>query len=239
MTGRQLIDWAMIEDGRTDAQDWQLYFAHFKTFCQHNLTRMSTSITAVQLPVEPAGYVKWPNDYLDFVCIGVKEGDRVRRMVNDPLLTLHHRYDEKQEEVVNDSEGTERSGQIIAINEQYYGTIFGIGSGRASERFREDRKNRRFVLNADFHPSEVLLEYLADQDVPDESTIIPHDAQLSCMRYMQWMVREISPSYHQYDKVEAKKRYNNAFSRMRGRRMGLTHEALYHTLRDAGRVPKG
>jgi hypothetical protein len=148
-----------------------------------------------------------PDDYLDYIKVGVEVGGPDERRI--VTLTLNNTLplpntdklkicpnscvDEPTLTLNNTDYFIPGFGYYFAEhyrNGQYVGEMYGLGGGMGLMQYRVDLKNRQIILNELFENGEIVLEYKSTGIKTDGSTTIPRQAVAALRAYIKWELAE-------------------------------------------------
>lgn len=148
-----------------------------------------------------------PDDYLDYIKVGVVVGGADERRVVTLTLneTLPFPNTDKLKICPNSCvdeptitlDGTDYFipgfGYYFAEhyrNGQYVGEMYGLGGGMGLMQYRVDEQNRQIMFNELFPNGEIVLEYKSSGIKTDGTTTIPRQAVQAVRAYIHWQLSE-------------------------------------------------
>lgn len=192
----------LIKQGETTDHKKMLYLAYAKSFLD-TLTilkpRIVKQVKTVRLPVSPERTVDYPEDYLDFVKIGVQCGNKVLNFVfNASLAQLPPDCDTPCLDMA--AYGYNFAGLnvglfgtgALAYSYPYYGLIgydtpiYGYGNGGFQGNFTKDDTCRHFSFDSHCNIKNIYLEYVSTTMDPDRDLILDLRVVQPLEYYVLW-----------------------------------------------------
>lgn len=189
----------------------------------------------VRIPVDEFNEAAIPNDYIDWVKIGVQIGQFVRPLVTRPGLNKMANYDTSTgEQIVYPDPQTSDTwgnnirwfGYNINTNGENTGGYYGIGAGGEADTFTIDEVRNVIKLNQDLTDGKIVLEYLGDGSFSNAATKITPYAQKTIEAYIDWQYKLHSKSFGAYDHQAAEREFYNELRKLRGRKNDITPEIV-------------
>jgi len=174
--------------------------------------------------------IDFPSDYIDYEAIGMPLNGRLWTFTRDDKL-----IDTLTIECGAETTDADRGEGID--REQYVGNAYGMPGGVNETYFKEDKRNRRFILSG-VNRSEVLLVYRTTGVSLTEETFIPRTYLKAIKAYLDWMMSErIDEAEVKQIKKEGRYEYERRILRKRDRKMTMDEikDVFYST---TGQVPK-
>ncbi len=169
-------------------------------YSELQLTGNIQKIKTVALTVDSANIAYFPNDYVEYVRIGVVIEGRLQELVQNNNIALG----------ADVSCGENIRPTITRTNEDFADGIGGeretwltkdytIGGAFSPAYYRIEEENRRVVfLQHKFTNFQVIMEYKC-LDITDEA-IIPRKAVPAITAYVEWQLDRRDRNVHNYDK---------------------------------------
>lgn len=204
----------------------------------HN-DRPSTNKFAT-LPILSNHTVTLPNDYIDYVRIGVCYNGSVIALGENPIMCPPHTDDCGNIEVdqpsfptVPDAYPTYPYGAPFLISGAYSGRMYGIGGGNNSIGYYKVFKDEGYIalqaMSGEF--DEIILEYVGDLTQVDGQFVVhPFDVE-AVKAWMWWKWVQRAKSYTQYDKEMSRIAYGNEKRKASGRHGRMPMNELLQVLR--------
>ena len=212
--------------------------------CLQELTMDDLKIFNTKLlPLNEYNAIQIPNDYQDYVVVGVMANEGIRPLVESRKLNVLNNFNTDLEEIEWTSDTpTDTQNQ----NMLYYGAFpysswyvvrynaFGENIGRSfgsrsgySDTFTVIRERNEIQINEKFQGYDyIYLQYLSDGTDSGSSTVIDPYAQLTIQSYCNWMHKENNRTYNEGERARAKQEYIQQRQIMRARKSDLTLPAL-------------
>jgi hypothetical protein len=197
-------------------------------------------VNSKQLPVTDYKAVQLPIDYVDWVQVGFKVGERVRPMIQDDNLTSLYNIAANGRKIPHDPTMFDGS-EVVKYNGDEW---FAMGSldtpyfGRATDR--DDYKFKvlprrgehgEIQLSADYPYDYVILDYITDGLEADAATTVDPLAVPALEKYILWQKLEHTRSAGAGDKREAERKFNDEHWLLRAAKNGLTREEIVAAVR--------
>lgn len=186
---------------------------------------LSREIKTVELDLTAWKAIEWPEDYVDWTLIGVRQNGRMYVFSNDEEIPLFFDKDdadvpEANVEFADDADFSEASD--VTYNFRNYnsrgqdlGRLFGLAAkNNGVGYYRVNRERREIQINPIMHVTKVYLEYIADSHSPTKATIVPLYAVEMIKQYIHWKRIYFSKQSTEVAKREAERLYFNEFYRV-------------------------
>jgi len=198
------IDYA-VNQCLVDIEDYDMaQYQRFLQFANLGYTDLNLFVTqnvkVAYLKVNDNKTVDLPNDYMDYLKIGVEINGQVWTLtLNDDMLLP--RTTDACGEIIppdlraigDDVDGTKalipNFGFYFAAhfrNGQYIGERYGIGGGFNMAYFRIDHEKRQIVFDSELPDGTIILEYKSSGVKADGSTVIPRKVIPALTAYIHW-----------------------------------------------------
>lgn len=221
---------------------WYMEFLVYATEALRELSMDDLKVVnTVKLPVDTnTNAVNLPNDYLDYVEVGVEAGQTVKPLVEtDKINPLVARTSDFTPTTYN-------SIQSNLTNQIFYGSlypfyfntvvwndygepmgrIFGLGAGIQDDVFSVFPGRNQIQLTEKISVDHILLQYISDGMNSDAATQITPYAYQTISNYIMWQMKENSRTYTDNEAERAKDLYVEERLKLRGRLSDLTSERL-------------
>lgn len=192
------------------------------------------------LPVNSYNAVDLPNDYLDYVTVGIKSGQNIKPLVETTKINSLTDKDSNFASVSYNSTDNNSDLQLyygysypffwhtVSWNQfgESIGRMFGFGAGIQDDVFRVVPERNQIQLTENLSVTEIVLEYVSDGMSSDSATRITPYAYETIAAYINWQVKENSRSYGLGDRQVAQQEYIAQRKILRARLSDLTPEVL-------------
>lgn len=198
------------------------------------------NIKTLKIPINSYGAIPLPCDFMDWVKVGIPNGQFVRPLSSRQGINRLNSFDDGGNKVAYGEDTSTTIFDSIFFNgyQQYYnqngeftGRMFGVGSGNDSNTFRYVPEREEIQLHENIAATDVILQYISDGSDADNATMITPYAKSTIEGYIIWKMKEASRTYNMGERAEAKKQYEVQHQFLRGRLFGLTKDSIYSTLR--------
>lgn len=183
-----------------------------------------------------------PCDYVDFVRIGVPNGQFVQPLVNRPGINrLNNREDgggkipygsanDDSDMIYNVLPGNHTtSGESI-------GRYFGFQARMISDGYKIVKERNEIQFDENIGTNYIILEYISDGNHADAATKITPYAQATIDAYIKWQEKENSRTYGEMEKERAKQEFENQSRKLRARMSDLTLDDIKRVMRTHGSI---
>lgn len=216
---------------------------HVKNLCLKPIREFGFGFTrqtrSIILPVDQSNYtVQFPEDYVDFVRIGVQTtASTIRWYTQNELIAAPMRYDSEPHSTDPDNPTPRSDGKEVGVNPDnnvfpYWwnngnnlmvSNLYGYATDGGAGQFRINREQNRIeIMSGD---PEIILEYIADAALADNPQINVI-AEKAVYHYIYYNLVKNKSSVPMNEKMRAKQEYFNE-RRLANISMGdLTKEAL-------------
>jgi hypothetical protein len=214
-----------------------------RTLSQDDLKIINTKI----LTVGSINEVQLPNDFLDYVTVGLKAGQNIKPLVESSKI---NRLENRS--TTSFTPETYALNPVNAENQLYYGAVypfyqmvswneygeptgrfFGYGAGVQDDVFRVIPERGVIQLTEALYAPEIVLEYISDGNDADTASRISPYAYDTIEAYIMWQMKEHSRTYHEGEKMRAEQAYIGQRRILRARLSDLTVERLKRIIQSA------
>lgn len=148
-------------------------------------------VVTVKLNLQPWKAVKLPDDYVDWVMVGIQSGDQIMAFTNDPDIALEHDIDENGVQVANSAPDYSEVGNYVSEGPNTYAlpflnlSNFGEDKGKLFGLMSKDNGLGYFTINRNKDvdeiqfrgdnikaDSKIYLMYISSVWNPKEETMI-------------------------------------------------------------------
>lgn len=200
-------------------------------------------VKTVQLTMTPWKAIELPSDCIDWIKLGIQDGDVIKTFINKNTIAIHHQLGANNIPIENKEPESLKDTGIIDDN--YYGGVVFFnyldpygGTGKLFGQVRKDNELGYFTVNSNEnrdeiqfsthvkHGSKIYLEYLADSWNPNNQTVIhPYGVELIELgvHYRRLKFNEKTPRSLV---AEAKRDYDEEYTRVIDRLWDYSTEDL-------------
>lgn len=199
------------------------------------------------LPITEYNAIDLPNDYLDYVTVGIPMGEGVRPLVENTKLNVLNNFDSDfaitDWTTPNSTEASEETlisygafpySNWFTTRYNVYGENIGrMGSaiGGYSDTFVVARDRNQIQLNQQLKGFDyVYLQYASTGEESGAATTIDPYAQQTIQAYIDWQHKENNRTYSPSERMIAKQEYINQRGILRARKSDLTLNVLKRIL---------
>lgn len=200
-------------------------------------------INTKKLVVNAQNSVDLPNDYVDFVNVGVQSGQNVKPLVEtDKINPLVARTSTFQPTTYG-ALASNANNQIFfgTLYPFYYNTVywndfgepmgrmFGLGAGVQDDVFSVFPERGQIQLTERLSIDHIILEYISDGMTADAATKVTPYAYECISSYINWQHKEGNRTYGEGERERAKEEYISQRMVLRARKSDLTMERVIRT----------
>ena len=212
--------------------------------CLQELTMDDLKIFNTKLcAVDEFNAIELPNDYQDYVMVGVMSNQGIRPLVESRRLNVLNNYNTDLEQVqwTSDNQTDTQNQSLLYYGafpySQWYtvrynaygenlGRSYGSRSGYA-DTFVVIKERNQIQLNEKMGGFDyIYLQYMSDGSDSGSATMIDPYAQMTIQTYCNWMHKENNRTYNEGERARAKQEYIQQRQIMRARKSDLTLPAL-------------
>lgn len=177
---------------------------------------------SVSLKLDSKHSAKLPDDYVDFVKIGVVVGDKIRKIGKNESIS-----DQLTERDTSLTDNQTYVGVVYWDNYfnslgEYYGRIYGYGGGENVASYNMVNGNCVLKVNHDYEVDEIYLEYITDAYKPNVKSVVNPYASRAIQEYIKWQYKENNRKYGLSERQIARQEFYNQYRILRGRMSDLT-----------------
>lgn len=196
---KDIVKRVLAELRETSMHKYALLKSYGVDFCRdyYILVDNSQNVVTREFPVDVLKRVKLPDDYINYVKIGVRVGDHVLAFLRDEELALYQDTDDCGEGVANPNAHPEED-EFFAQNfggswwfsnplnswGEHTGGFYGYGNGRIKNSFTID--NGSIQLSSNITAEAVYMEYVSSSRIYGDDTFVPITAEEACKSYIKW-----------------------------------------------------
>lgn len=182
-----------------------------------------------------------PNDYTDYVEVGIPTGQTIRPLVEDNNITPLQHFDSNFNITRYDAVSTDTQGSplyygylmpmvwnTVTFNDygENIGRLFGWGAGQQTDTFTIVNERNVIQLKEVISTKNIVLKYISDGMDADAASQIPTYAYQSIQDYMVWQMKENNRNYSDTERERAKNEYNKSVRILRARLSDITIEKI-------------
>lgn len=151
------------------------------------------TIEVVYLRMSAAKTVDLPNDYVDYVKIGIPINGKLKILTHKENILLPRTFADGAP-VGNADDESGSSGAIFFTDhfreKQFVAGMYGLTGGLDNAYYRIDRESRQIVFSGTIENGEVVLEYVSSGIKLSGQTNIPREAVPALQTYVWWQMAE-------------------------------------------------
>ncbi|HDZ26202.1 hypothetical protein LCGC14_1022950 [marine sediment metagenome] len=205
---------------------------------------LAKEIRVKEIDMLPYKAIDFPDDYVDWVKVGIRCGDIVKTFTHEenmPWIWDQKECEKQAHEVCNLSDATldNTAGGWYFYNTynsrgQDQGRLFGLGiKDNGLGYFSISREFKQFQFSIKVASgSKIYLEYIADGIKPCAVTVVNIYAAKLIKLYVHWMRIKFNRSSPKWRIDQAEKYYWDEFDRVGERLLDLTYEDVLQASRD-------
>ena len=226
----------LAEMGETGMHKYALFKGYAIDFLRDFYTTIGggQNVTVRELEVDSLNRVALPDDYIDFIKIGARVGDRVQVFIRDEDLAL---YTDTTKCHVNQPNPTAYpEDETYPYNLQFWfnnplnaygehtGGFYGFGAGRVFDAFTID--NGSIQLSSNISSEVIYLEYISSNLIYGEETYVPIVAEEAMKSYIKYKFESDRREPKEYIVNRRQREYSNNFKIARRKIKPLTVEDI-------------
>lgn len=221
---------------------WYIQFLHYGVQCLRELNfDVLQNVKSVRLPVGSYNAATLPCDYVDYIRIGVENGQYIA-----PLSERRDSYNRLNKFDSNGNKisysDVEASNGILPNNwEGFWYTNYINDKGEHLGRifnnrpgFRDSfvilRERGEIQLDVSLSPDEIVLDYITDGLTTTASNAIHPYASSTIEAYIFWKMKEHSRAYNLGERQMAKDEYYNQLRTLRARMASIDVKDIQNSL---------
>ena len=199
------------------------------------------NIKTISIPVNSYNAAPLPCDFMDWVKVGIPNGQFVRPLSSRKGLSSLNNFDNNGNKVLHSNDLTAdnlfnsmffRSTQtFINENGEFTGRMFGAGSGDNANTFKYIPERNEIQLHEALSANQIILQYISDGSSIDNATLITPYAKAGIEAYIIWKMKEASRMYGQGERQEAKRQFDLQHRLLRARKNELTRDTIFNIVR--------
>lgn len=180
----------------------------------------ASTIKTVYLDVNDAHQVVLPDDYVDYVSIGVPMFGTIYPLSLNPNLQLSRSF-----ECGSMDNNIDYQMQVNTYPFTYYGEfyksgvyvggVYGAGGGTTNVQFKIDQEYGLIQLTGSVPDNQIVLQYKSNGISADGMTIITSEQAQVIKRYIVWMYYLHDKKANAYDKETLERLYHNEVKKLR------------------------
>lgn len=191
--------------------------------------------------------IELPEDYVDWVMIGVEVDNKIRVFLHDDRIPIH-REDEDSDGEIDElvstvDTNTQESVPYWFWNNRNFqgqetGQLYGLtvkDNGTGYFKMNPQRREIQFSPTVD-SDTEIYLEYITDGFNPTSQTMVNIYAAKLVKLYIHWMRHEFAKSSNGMEKQRAKDMYDKELFKVQNRLQKITVEDVLEAARDGYRL---
>lgn len=182
------------------------------------------NIRAVKIALNEYNAIPLPCDYVDWVKVGVANGQSVRPLANRNGYNRLNNFDTDGNKALYATPVTIANNPLpiweetININGEAVGRQYGFKGGNNPNSFKILRERNGGEIQFDVSASgDIILEYISDGLESDAATEIHPYAQATIEAYIYWQMKEHNRSYNLNERQLAKEQYDKEHRLLRAR----------------------
>jgi hypothetical protein len=213
---------------------WYLQCLKFASDCLRELKfDVMGTVKSKILTVNDYGAVKLPCDYVDFIKVGIRNGQLVMPVVQRNGLTRLNNHDEHGNKIVHE----ELEGYSwlwyddVNTNGENIGRLFGHNVANQTDTFKILKERNEIQFDERYQAESIVLEYISDGQEADSATKVEPYAQACIEAYIFWKLKETNRSYGAGETQDMERKYQNALRILRARMNSITLEDIKRSCR--------
>ena len=215
------------------------FYIEFLTHCAAGLTELHLdtlqNVQTKLLPINSYGAITVPGDFLDWVKVGVPNGQFIRPLASRPGLSRLNNLDTSGNIIPYDGDdilgnfGVSNFASGININDRYENTGRQYGSrGNGVDTFIYVKERGEIQININIKATNIVLEYISDGSESDNATKVNPYAIATLESYMNWQNKENSRTVGAGEKQRAQSQFDHEHRKLRSRLNPLSKADVIH-----------
>lgn len=195
------------------------------------------NIRSIKLPLNEYNAIPLPVDFVDWVKVGLANGQSVRPLAQGDGYNRLNNYDDAGNPALYATPSTIAENALpmyeeaINLNGEAVGRQFGYMGGNNPNTFKVLRERNGGEIQFDISASgDIILDYISDGLSADADSQIHPYAAAAIEAYINWQMKENSRAYNMGEKEQAKQLYDYEYRTLRGRLMSFTLTDLRRVL---------
>ena len=190
------------------------------------------NIEVVYLRMSDAKTVDLPDDFVDYVKIGIPEQGRIKVLTRDNSILFPRKFEDGAD-VGNTDDPDAPVGAVYFVDHfrggQFVGGLYGLPGGIDQAYYRIDKERKQIIFSGSVTRSEIVLEYISSGVNLQGTTVIPREAVPALRQYVLWQMIENDPKapanekerkkYQFEEQVEALRSFQNTITADEYKRM--------------------
>jgi hypothetical protein len=206
---------------------WYLQILKYATDCLRELQFDTIGVVRTDvLPVNEYKAIVLPKGYVDFVKVGIPNGQFVLPLGQREGLTRINNYDTHGNKILHEMLTSSAVENAYDINGRAIGKWFGYNTKSQVDSFKVLEERNEIQLDERLEIDAVLLEWISDGSESDNASKVDPYAQKCIERYVDWQLSAQNRSVGLNEAREKERLYKEAYVELRGRRNGLTIEDI-------------
>lgn len=202
------------------------------------------SVKTVKIDINDYGAIPLPCDFMDWVKVGISNGQFIRPLSSREGLTNLNNFDSTTGKKI--PYGQQIDGFDIATfdtaffagaqtyyndNGEFIGRMFGVGSGDNAYTFKFLPERNEIQLHEQVPATSIVLQYMTDGSCIDNATMITPYAKGTIETGIIWQYKENSRAYGSGERREARLQHEHQHLILRARKNELTKDKIFAIVR--------
>lgn len=204
------------------------FYIEFLVYCSEGLRELNFdtlgNVQTALLPINSYGAIAMPSDYMDWVKIGIPNGQYVIPLSNRSGISRLNNKDVNGNIIpFGDDLTYNRIGWAVHYNDngEFTGRMYG-NKGSNVNSFKEIKERGEIQINLDLDATQIVLEYISDGSCCDNATKINPYAIKTIETYALWQHDENSRSAGEGQKQVKRRAYDHEHHILRARLNSMT-----------------
>jgi hypothetical protein len=226
---------------------WYMQFMVYAADCLREITFddlrvINTKILPVNQTINAA---ELPEDYQDYVTVGVMIGQRIRPLVPtttlNPLISLDVNQNYAEQEWTNNvTEPGSNENQLyygalpyaqwftVHYNDygENIGRFFGLGAGYQEDTFQVFKERNQIQLDQKFYVENIVLQYVSDGQSADAASQVDPYAIRTIQAYIEYQMKAHNRTYNMGERQLAENYYIKERKILRARKSDWSVEKI-------------
>lgn len=224
-----------------------VYYIDFLVSAKDALRELSLDALAVinsqLIPLDDQNEAALPNDFVDYVRVGVKVGQYIKPLLERDSINRLQNFDSSWTPAMYNDTVDNSTTTIPAINVvggdtvhwdssgEFTGRFYGFsGAGSEWDTFKVIAERDVIKINEAIDLDHIVLEYISDGSSADAATKIEAYAVATIEAYVIYQMKEQNRNYNLQERQLAKQEYQLQYAKLIARKSKLTIESLRRIL---------
>jgi len=199
-------------------------------------------IKTTRLSLNSYRAIDFPEDYVNWVKVGIQHGDKIYTLGTSDKIALYHDIDDTGQILLNSAAPDEQASNGVNKEEYLGGYMFnnfgggsfrGLGGLPYKGYFRVDQASKQMQFASSFPDVPIYLEYISDGISPCGATYIDPLLYDACRQGTHYRRIEFDPSISMTEKDMQGRKAHDAMKKAQYRKMDISVIDILNCTREA------